>query len=544
MIYQLFAAGKRLAFLGDDTWLSLFSRDLFTSPFVEAFPSFNAWDLDTVDRAVNSSIREIILPENRGKWDVLLAHILGVDHCGHRWVKCFTVVLIDLISCVTIGVSVFCRSYGPSHPEMARKLNETDELIKFLTNSMSDDTLLVIFGDHGMTGTGDHGGDSRDESEAGLIIISKDRTRLRCPAQGRKGNAEVAQIDLVPTLAALMGVPIPYSSIGEVIPNLLPQHLYESSVLANVAQVHRYVRRYSSGSDDAGNTEEVVANSLQSSLQHLYDKLMQSFKDSSSSSFVKSATTYLSEAKEVAKNTWTQFDVPVMYTGIAVSTLSALCLGLFLYLGPAVQQGVVKYPLWSWAWPSLSHFAAVITFVLKSLASTRFVLVLAATVTGLISFFSVLLYKSVYLSKVLFDRKTFAKKKKIIPFFKASYRRNTFIADQSEAVALILYGLTCLGVFSNSYVINEGHILGFVLLTVVSIHILCSRSSLASLGLTFSGIDENKFVKLPVVRRHFICSWMSFVCLAVIIRLGHVFFRCREELQECTEVSWFCMFFL
>ena len=100
------------------------------------------------------------------------------------------------------------------------------------------------------------------------------------------------------------------------------------------------------------------------------------------------------------------------------------------------------------------------------------------------------------------------------------------------------------GVFSNSFVINEGYILGFVLLTVVSIHIMCSGSSLASLGITFSGIDENKFVKLPVVRRHFRCSWTSFVCLAVLIRLGHVFFRCREELQEYTEVSWFCMFFL
>ena len=32
-----------------------------------------------------------------------------------------------------------------------------------VTRSLSDDTLLLVFGDHGMTKNGDHGGDSMDE---------------------------------------------------------------------------------------------------------------------------------------------------------------------------------------------------------------------------------------------------------------------------------------------------------------------------------------------------------------------------------------------
>ena len=37
---------------------------------------------------------------------------------------------------------------------------------------MKNDTILFIFGDHGMTQTGDHGGDSHEELEAGLFVYS------------------------------------------------------------------------------------------------------------------------------------------------------------------------------------------------------------------------------------------------------------------------------------------------------------------------------------------------------------------------------------
>ena len=37
---------------------------------------------------------------------------------------------------------------------------------------LDNDTLLLVFGDHGMTKTGDHGGDSWDETQAGLFIYS------------------------------------------------------------------------------------------------------------------------------------------------------------------------------------------------------------------------------------------------------------------------------------------------------------------------------------------------------------------------------------
>ena len=39
--------------------------------------------------------------------------------------------------------------------------------------AMDNDTILFVFGDHGMTSSGDHGGDSKDEVHAGLAVFSK-----------------------------------------------------------------------------------------------------------------------------------------------------------------------------------------------------------------------------------------------------------------------------------------------------------------------------------------------------------------------------------
>lgn len=54
---------------------------------------------------------------------------------------------------------------------------------------MKDDTVLFVFGDHGMTRTGDHGGDSEDELTAGLFVYS--------PAQITASSPPPQVIDLL-----------------------------------------------------------------------------------------------------------------------------------------------------------------------------------------------------------------------------------------------------------------------------------------------------------------------------------------------------------
>lgn len=66
----------------------------------------------------------------KNDWDLLVAHYLGVDHAGHR--------------------------YGPNHPEMVRKLDETNARIEKIIDTLPQNTILYIVGDHGMTESGTH----------------------------------------------------------------------------------------------------------------------------------------------------------------------------------------------------------------------------------------------------------------------------------------------------------------------------------------------------------------------------------------------------
>ncbi|KAM9206650.1 GPI ethanolamine phosphate transferase 3 isoform 4-T5 [Dugong dugon] len=206
LIKQLTSAGRRVVFMGDDTW-----KDLFPGAFSQAFffPSFNVRDLHTVD---NGILEHLYPTMDSREWDVLIAHFLGVDHCGHK--------------------------HGPHHPEMAKKLSQMDHVIQGLVERLENDTLLVVAGDHGMTMNGDHGGDSELEVSAALFLYSP--TAL-FPSVPPEEPEVVPQVSLVPTLALLLGLPIPFGNIGEVMTELfsgIKDSQPHTSAMAQASALH------------------------------------------------------------------------------------------------------------------------------------------------------------------------------------------------------------------------------------------------------------------------------------------------------------------
>ena len=202
----------RLHFLGDDTWASLFPGLLSVNA---TYPSFNVKDLDTVDDGILAHLGTALAnrshrADDGREWDVLVAHFLGVDHAGHR--------------------------YGSEHPEMTRKLEQMNEVVADVLAAVDNDTLVVVMGDHGMTADGNHGGGTDDEVTAGCFLYSKRRPFQWTPrpwAFGEGGLASsvnhapadsfgsVMQVDIVPTLALGLGLPIPYGSLGRPIDGAL-----------------------------------------------------------------------------------------------------------------------------------------------------------------------------------------------------------------------------------------------------------------------------------------------------------------------------------
>jgi ethanolamine phosphate transferase 2 subunit G len=106
-------------------------------------------------------------------------------------------------------------------------------------------TLFVLLGDHGMTELGNHGGDSPSEVASALTLISprfKSISKgLESPVKATNNyeyHSVINQVDLVPTLAGLLGFTIPVRSVGIIVPQFLdlfrgcnyrPQFLFENA---------------------------------------------------------------------------------------------------------------------------------------------------------------------------------------------------------------------------------------------------------------------------------------------------------------------------
>ncbi|KAH8171990.1 type I phosphodiesterase / nucleotide pyrophosphatase domain-containing protein [Sarocladium implicatum] len=305
LLLQLRSAGKKIAQVGDDTWWALFP-DYFEPNISKAYDSFNVWDLHTVDNGVIDGLFPLLEPQAKGQWDLLIGHCLGVDHAGHR--------------------------YGPNHPAMTAKLQQMDDFVKRLVESIDDDTLLVVMGDHGMDGKGDHGGESDDEVEAALWMYSKRPAFGRSHPDFVKPPATakirpVNQIDLVPTLALMLGIPIPYNNLGRPIEEAFVgtkgnnwRNLAAVSRMA-AAGIERYQASYFkargiSQTSEAESPADYWARALAVKDQYNRDAYQ---------AYVK----FQEETLATCKALWARFDVPRMISGVIVGALGVLLLLLY-----------------------------------------------------------------------------------------------------------------------------------------------------------------------------------------------------------------------
>jgi len=313
LIAQLRNASKRIVHLGDDTWHALFPG-YFEPNLTRAYDSFNVWDLHTVDNGVTDHIFPLMHPSNTSHWDVIIGHYLGVDHAGHR--------------------------YGPDHPAMAAKLRQMDDIIRRMIAQLDDSTLLVVMGDHGMDAKGDHGGESDDEIQAALWMYSKQEHFGRSspsyntpPATAKE--RPVGQIDLVPTLALLLGIPIPFNNLGKPIeeafigPKGSDYHNLATVNRLTAAQIYRYQKEYAS----ARTMDEAVrAASLSSfnAANNLWDALGGSpRKHAEYTRVYQLFSTYQRETLHICRALWASFDIPRMLNGVTILAISLIMLAIY-----------------------------------------------------------------------------------------------------------------------------------------------------------------------------------------------------------------------
>ena len=125
----------------------------------------------------------------------MLAHVSGLDGAGH--------------------------TYGLRHSEIERKLLDTEKIMQTIIEKMDNNTTLLVWGDHGMTIDGNHGGSELLEMRTTLFAYQKtpfpmyehyDKGALR--KYFRNIDKTVKHLDLAPILSMLLDVPFPFSSLG------------------------------------------------------------------------------------------------------------------------------------------------------------------------------------------------------------------------------------------------------------------------------------------------------------------------------------------
>lgn len=88
---------------------------------------------------------------------------------------------------------------------------------------MDRDTTLVVFGDHGMTSDGSHGGSSELEMRSALFAYQKTafpmaKKYLKLQDHFKTADSSLKQVDLAAIGATLTNVPTPFSNLGVVHP--------------------------------------------------------------------------------------------------------------------------------------------------------------------------------------------------------------------------------------------------------------------------------------------------------------------------------------
>ncbi|KAI1393230.1 alkaline phosphatase-like protein [Hypoxylon trugodes] len=194
-------AGK-LVMYGDDTWLKLFPGVFDRA---DGTSSFFVSDFTEVDNNVTRHIPDELRNDD---WNTMVLHYLGLDHIGHKT--------------------------GPRGPNMIPKQREMDGVVRTIYEALEtqphlQSTLLVFCGDHGMNDAGNHGASSPGETSAALVFVSPKLKSIIKPVKVPADFVEdfqyysvAEQSDLAPTLAALLGFPIPKNNLGSFMLDFLP----------------------------------------------------------------------------------------------------------------------------------------------------------------------------------------------------------------------------------------------------------------------------------------------------------------------------------
>ncbi|XP_073845761.1 phosphatidylinositol glycan anchor biosynthesis class O [Musca autumnalis] len=473
-----------IVFMGDSTWTDLYPNRFKRS---YSYPSFDIFDLDTIDRKIENHLPKEM---QRDDWQVLIAHFLGVDHCGHK--------------------------HGPLHEEMARKLNEMNDVIRNVVSQMSDDTTLLVMGDHGMTISGDHGGDSNDETNALLFAYTKKAKFLS--AEYGSDIEVMQQIDLVPTLATILGIPIPYSNLGlinfNIVPDVVVPHMTKLQTLVlhawqNAQQIYTYFYNYAVENKRSFNVEQM--DRMDTEFILLTHRVKSIYNEAAFKSFIGDLNAHLRQILSTCRELWVKFDATQMSQGLLVTFFSVFFSFVLITNTPAAKLSNI-FTIKEMGYTYLLNFAAGV-FGYRYYRNFSF-----KTEEHAIIFFTNVISTLILVFHMVQNWN-------IIATSWSKVKR--FVNMPTRAILIILMSIC----YSNSFVVNEGRVLSYLLVCVI---ILVAYELLQkSIRVDF----RTKFKPQQFLKSTAFKLLLASILAVSLIRFATTFFRCREEQGNCMDFT-------
>ncbi|KAF2446391.1 hypothetical protein P171DRAFT_453791 [Karstenula rhodostoma CBS 690.94] len=249
-------------------------------------------------------------------------------------------------------------------PNMIPKQKEMDDIVKDIYSAIENEdhlskTLFVLCGDHGMNEGGNHGGSAAGETSPALVFMSpklKDVTQHAnkvSPTRPREGDREfeyyrmVEQSDIAPTLAGLLGFPVPRNNLGIFIKELLnfwPNRTDRIRLLLRNARQMKRIVEATYPSLDFGDESRAVGKECKPPLSDgqdlackwrgVVDILSLSSRRLTADLRIDQLYWFMDAAQEKMSSTASNYDVPRLIIGTALAFVSVL---LTLFTLPALR---------------------------------------------------------------------------------------------------------------------------------------------------------------------------------------------------------------
>lgn len=317
------------------------------------------------------------------------------------------------------------------------------------------------------------------------------------------------QIDLAPTLASILGVPIPHSNLGKVNFHLLPdksvdyfsryqillQHLWQ-----NAKQVQNYFEKY------ADINHGTFALDHLETLSHKFiifsHRVNSIYTDAGFKSFAKDLKTHMSEITQTCRQIWVKFDSNLISQGLLVTFLAIF--SVYTLISNLNTQKL-----------HLIFHRSFINFVISS----NFI------VGSLAFIFHKDLAMTSYDHSILFTTSIFSC---CIIIFLIIQNWAEIVEGMSEKKNLdnkIIRGIFTFSVvvfFSNSFIIQEQKILSYILMSLLIYSVYC--------------LMRNEKIPKFKSKMVYVKLLLMLVLAILLLRLSHHYFKCREEQANCSDI--------